>query len=41
MKEALKNFRNRLDKIDRSLLEGLSERISVVNEIGECQAPGL
>ena len=37
MKEILKNFRNRLDKIDRSLLEGLSERISVVNEIGEAK----
>ena len=37
MKKNLKEYRNRLDKIDRSLLEALSERVSVVKEIGEAK----
>tara|TARA_Y100001954_G_C15823433_1_gene611117 strand:+ start:5322 stop:6491 length:1170 start_codon:yes stop_codon:yes gene_type:complete len=37
MREDLKEYRNRLDKIDRNLLEGLSERISVANKIGKAK----
>ncbi len=37
MNENLKCYRERLDKIDRLLLEGLSARVSIVKEIGEAK----
>ncbi|MBG09129.1 MAG: prephenate dehydratase [Halobacteriovoraceae bacterium] len=37
MMEILKEYRKRLDKIDSKILEGLSERVFVVEEVGEAK----